>query len=213
MEVSTSDKVRDQLGRILASSQLSGSSVLSEFLNYIVHETLEGRGNELKEYTIGVHALRKDPDFNPQLDSIVRIHAGRLRRALKEYYYEEGLNDPILIVIPKGSYVPLFEQRAADGSSPFPEAESEKRSDREKNPQFDPNYAPVLNEAVNLNYRPSVAVLPFRKNGTEDTLEYFVKSIGEFLCTELTHFDNLKVMSYYSADIVQSWPADIRKIG
>lgn len=210
MEVVTTDMVSSQLTRILSSSQLSGSNVLSEFLSFIVHETLEGRGHELKEYTIGVNALRKEPDFNPQLDSIVRIHAGRLRRALKEYYYEEGLNDPILIAIPKGSYVPVFEPRSADGNSIFNDAESDKKDERPKDAAVDLG---VGAEHFAFNYRPSIAVLPFRKNGNADSLEYFVKSIGEFLCTELTHFDNLKVMSYYSADIPNNWPSDIRKIG
>ena len=69
---------------------------------------LEGL-RDLKEYTIGVQALKKEADFNPQIDSIVRIHAGRLRRVLKEYYYEEGKDDPIVISIPKGSYAPNFK--------------------------------------------------------------------------------------------------------
>ncbi|HZI25171.1 MAG TPA: hypothetical protein VFD46_08850, partial [Chryseolinea sp.] len=111
MQNFTSKEILTQLSRVLASSQLSGSNVLSEFLNFIVRETLSGRGDELKEYTIGVHALKKESDFNPQLDSIVRIHAGRLRRALKEYYYEEGSGDRVMIIIPKGSYVPSFELR------------------------------------------------------------------------------------------------------
>jgi hypothetical protein len=45
------------------------------------------------------------------LDAIVRIHAGRLRRALKEYYYDAGKNDPIVIEIPKGSYIPVFQPK------------------------------------------------------------------------------------------------------
>ena len=87
MQNFTNKEILAQLARLLSSSQLSGSNVLSEFLNFIVREALEGRGDELKEYTIGVHALKKEADFNPQLDSIVRIHAGRLRRALKAVSY------------------------------------------------------------------------------------------------------------------------------
>lgn len=45
-------------------------------------ETLNGNEQSLKEYIIGVNVLKKDPDFNPQIDSIVRIHAGRLRKYL-----------------------------------------------------------------------------------------------------------------------------------
>ncbi len=90
MEKFTHNRIIDQVNRILTSSQIYNSNVLTEFLKYIINETLEGRSGELKEYTIGVAALRREIDFNPQLDSIVRIHAGRLRRALNDYYHEEG---------------------------------------------------------------------------------------------------------------------------
>ena len=86
-------EIVSQLDRILSSPQISGSAVLSDFLKFVVHEAMDGRGDDLKEYTIGVNALRRDVDFNPQVDSIVRIHAGRLRRAVKEYYYELGVNE------------------------------------------------------------------------------------------------------------------------
>ncbi|HEY3405611.1 MAG TPA: tetratricopeptide repeat protein [Ohtaekwangia sp.] len=215
MEISTGEKVRDQLARVLLSHQLSGSSVLSEFLNYIVHETLEGRGNELKEYTIGVHALHKDADFNPQLDSIVRIHAGRLRRALKEYYYEEGAHDPMVIIIPKGSYVPVFETRSADSPLYVQESDaSEKAKERRSSTVKEfIQKAPALPRVSELGNRPAVAVLPFKKIGSGEAVDYLVKGMGEFLCTELTRFDNLKIISNYSADYVVSWPGDIRKIG
>src|SRR6186713_1172559 len=100
-----------QLNRILASEQFVKAEILAAFLKYVVTETVGGKSNELKEYTIGVNALKREVGFNPQLDSIVRIHAGRLRRALKDYYQEGGCTDPIIISIPKGTYVPVFEDR------------------------------------------------------------------------------------------------------
>ena len=108
MEIVTNEKVRMHLQRILKTRSFADSIVLTRFLTFIVNETLEGRSHELKEYTIAVNALKKDPDFNPQIDSIVRIHAGRLRRALKEYYYERTEKDGVQIVVPKGSYIPAF---------------------------------------------------------------------------------------------------------
>ena len=83
-------EIREQLNRILSTPAFKNSRVLSGFLEFVVEETLAGRDQEIKEYTIGVHVLSRDSDFNPQLDAIVRIHAGRLRRALKEYYHETG---------------------------------------------------------------------------------------------------------------------------
>ena len=158
----TDKEILAQLARLLSSSQLSGSNVLSEFLNFIVRETLEGKGDELKEYTIAVHALKKESDFNPQLDSIVRIHAGRLRRALKEYYYEEGANDRIAIVIPKGSYVPAFELREvalvaqADGLVAN-EISLSSGVDHKKELDEKP-----FGKKLTSNHKFSVAVLPFK---------------------------------------------------
>src|SRR5688572_10967430 len=103
------EDVLAQLRRILDSAQINRYVVLTDFLTFVVNETLAGKSEGLKEYTIGVQALKKESDFNPQVDSIVRIHAGRLRRVLKEYYYEEGKEDPIVISIPKGSYAPTFK--------------------------------------------------------------------------------------------------------
>jgi len=101
-------EVEEQLKRILSSATFNNSRILSCFLQFVVGETLAGREQEIKEYTIAVHVLSRNIDFNPQLDSIVRINAGRLRRALKEYYHEIGTKDPLLIEIPKGNYIPLF---------------------------------------------------------------------------------------------------------
>ncbi|HEX6223590.1 MAG TPA: hypothetical protein VFZ52_04230 [Chryseolinea sp.] len=210
MQNFTSQEILTQLVRVLDSSQLSKSTVLSEFLNFIVRETLSGRGDELKEYTIGVHALKKESDFNPQLDSIVRIHAGRLRRALKEYYYEEGSSDQIIIVIPKGSYVPSFELREALittaneemlSEMPVPLNTTSKDESDDRSPK------------ITSNHKSSIAVLPFKKIGHGEMLKYFAQGIGEYISTELTQFQNFKVVSYYSAGQIASKSADIRTMG
>ena len=82
--------VRTELERILSSKIFKQSYILSNFLRYVVIETIEDHSNEIKEYSIAVKALGKPEDFNPQLDAVVRIHAGRLRRSLHLYYSEEG---------------------------------------------------------------------------------------------------------------------------
>jgi len=213
MQNFTNKEILAQLERLLTSSQLSGSNVLSEFLNFIVRETLEGRGDELKEYTIGVQALKKESDFNPQLDSIVRIHAGRLRRALKEYYYEEGSNDRLTIVIPKGSYVPSFELREPalvaqpDGLVAHEITMSTNVGSKEELEER------PIGKTFTTNHKSSIAVLPFKKIGHGEILKYFSQSIGEYLSTELTLFENLKVISYYSGGNIISQFADIRKTG
>lgn len=82
----------------------------------MVRETLEGKGENLKEYVIATDVLNKSSDFNPQLDAVVRIHAGRLRNLLDKYYLEAGINDPVKISIPKGRYIPLFEYNKIENS-------------------------------------------------------------------------------------------------
>ena len=102
------DAIREQLARILAASGFVKSCKLSDFLRFVVEETVNGRAQEIKQYTVAVEALRHKSDFDPQTDPIVRITAGRLRQALAHYYETVGVQDPISIAIPKGRYVPVF---------------------------------------------------------------------------------------------------------
>ena len=87
------DEVHEQIQRIFDCPAFSVSDILRRFLSYIVDETLYGRSNTIKEYTIAVNVLNKPVSFKPQHDAIVRIHAGRLRRALNYYYKEQGIGD------------------------------------------------------------------------------------------------------------------------
>lgn len=216
MKEPSHENILEQLTLILSSPRFSGSSVLSEFLDFAVRETLDGRGHALKEYTIGVHALGKDPDFNPQLDSIVRIHAGRLRRALKEYYYEDGMHDPIIISIPKGSYIPVFDIRTNLGDDPDARLNGESGRIEFHIPgkQADTNHSSSkgLGKSLPPN-KPSIAVLAFKKIGSGEAANFFSKSISEFLCTELTQFESLKVISFHSSAHAQLGSLGMKDIG
>ena len=104
------DEIQQQLERIFADPVFAVSDILKRFLVFVVEETMQGHSNQIKEYTIGVKVLNKPPSFDPRQDAIVRIHAGRLRRALHLYYREAGASDPLYISIPKGSYLPVFSE-------------------------------------------------------------------------------------------------------
>ncbi|WP_038362000.1 hypothetical protein [Bosea sp. 117] len=104
--------VQRQVERILASAGLKRANRLADFLAYIVEETLEGRQDRIKAYSIGIEVFGRDTAFDPQLDPVVRIEAGRLRRELEYYYLATGRDDPIGVEIPKGGYVPRFFYRA-----------------------------------------------------------------------------------------------------
>jgi hypothetical protein len=112
-----------QLGRILASPEFCSARSRARFLEYVVTRTLAGEEDGLKEYTIGVEVFDRGPEFDPKSDGVVRTQAGLLRRHLERYYEGEGGHDPILIVVPKGHYVPKFQARPASpvhASAPGP---------------------------------------------------------------------------------------------
>src|SRR5829696_3501004 len=103
--------VRAQLDRILASPVFSRSQQLRRFLSFIVEQTLTGQAHTLKEAVLAHEVYGKGPDFDGGSDPVVRVDARRLRDKLREFY--EGRSDPIVISLPKGSYVPVFEVRSA----------------------------------------------------------------------------------------------------
>ena len=78
-----------------------------------MEETLAGRAGRIKAYSVAISVLDRDDTFDPQTDPMVRIEAVQLRRRLERYYLTEGVNDPVIIDLPKGDYVPVF--RAAAG--------------------------------------------------------------------------------------------------
>jgi adenylate cyclase len=105
------DEVRAELERVVSGPALAGSVRLRRFLTYIVERTLAGESGQLKEYAIGVDVFDRDDQYDPRIDSIVRVEAGRLRGKLEEHYKGAGAADPIVISIPRGSYVPVFDGR------------------------------------------------------------------------------------------------------
>jgi TolB-like protein/Tfp pilus assembly protein PilF len=117
------EAIREALERILTSADFSASERNRRFLRYVVEETLAGRADRIKGYSIAVAVFDRDKSFDPQVDPIVRIEAGRLRRSLDHYYLTGGQDDAICITVPKGAYVPVFTARAAAGPTidPLPE--------------------------------------------------------------------------------------------
>jgi tetratricopeptide (TPR) repeat protein len=111
-------EVQAALDRILASESFRTSPQLGAFLRYVVEAALQGRAASIKGYTIAVEALGRDQNFDPQADPIVRVEATRLRRAMERYYAGAGSDDPLVIDLPRGSYVPTFVRRGAPAGPP-----------------------------------------------------------------------------------------------
>jgi tetratricopeptide (TPR) repeat protein len=112
-------EVQAALDRILASESFRTSPQLGAFLRFVVEAALGGRAASLKGYTIGVEALGRDPGFDPQVDPIVRVEATRLRRAMERYYAGAGSDDPVVVDLPRGSYIPTFLRRGARAEPPL----------------------------------------------------------------------------------------------
>jgi adenylate cyclase len=112
------DAVRAQLERILASPGFANAGRLSRFLRFVVERTLDGEGDQLKEYRLGTEVFDRSSDYDPRLDSIVRVEARRLRAKLAEYYDGPGQGDPVVIRVDKGSYTPEFAVPAAAVEAP-----------------------------------------------------------------------------------------------
>ncbi len=107
MELGKEQKI-EQLERVLHSRTLQNSENLKAFLRFVVEKTLADEHVQLKEYTIATEVFGRRSDYDPRIDSVVRVQAGRLRTKLQEYYTAEGKNDQIVIDLPKGHYHPVF---------------------------------------------------------------------------------------------------------
>jgi hypothetical protein len=104
----TPDQCQQQVQRILKSATFRNAATLQQLLQFLTARAIDGGGEDLKEYTIGVEAFGRPQDFDPKTDTIVRVQIHRLRQKLTEYYDADGSRDPVLVEIPKGRYLPSF---------------------------------------------------------------------------------------------------------
>ncbi len=181
--------VRAQLQRILESPEFQRSPLLRDFLQFIVEKTLAGQTHEIKGYTVATQVLGRKADFDAGKDPIVRILAGRLRRALERYYATRGRPDPVWIDIPKGAYVPVFQEGLGDG---FPGPAD-----------------PVLA----LPAGPAVAVMPLLNLTGDREQEYFADGLAEELTSELARYQDLRVIAYQSTLRWKGREHDVREVG
>ena len=97
--------------RVAASQILQKSPKLREFLLYVCETTLRNHLEDVREQQIGVHVFNRRPDYNMSEDSIVRVQARELRKRLAFYFDTDGKDEPLVISIPKGAYIPVFAPR------------------------------------------------------------------------------------------------------
>lgn len=187
--------IRQQLDRILASPEFHATDKMRDFLRFVVEEKLAGRSHKLKGYTIALEVFGRGEDFDATNDPIVRIQAGRLRRALDRYYLAAGAHDPILIDIPKGRYIPRFS--ALPGPSAHPQAQAAR-------------------DAVTRPDRPgtpSIAVLPFQDLVGDPDRVPLATGLTEDLITELARFQDIAVIACHAPEPSSGLPANPVEIG
>jgi hypothetical protein len=107
MELGREQKL-EHLEKVLSSRTLQNSESLKAFLRFVVEKAVDDQEAYLKEYTIATEVFGRDSDYDPRIDSVVRVQAGRLRTKLQEYYAGEGKADEVIIDLPKGHYHPVF---------------------------------------------------------------------------------------------------------
>ena len=104
--------------RVAASRQFSRAPQLHDILVYICRRALSDPSACIKEHEIGCDALGRRADFNTNEDNIVRVQISHLRKKLDEYFATDGKDEPLLITVPKGAYMPRFEVRVEPAPAP-----------------------------------------------------------------------------------------------
>ena len=187
------ETIRLQLERILQSAEFRASDKQRKFLSFVVDETLEDRASQLKGYTIALSVYGRTEKFDPQVDPIVRVEAGRLRRALEHYYLTSGENDPMHIKIPKGGYVPTFHTVQIPPSGA--KTHTSKRKDSTPTTGL------------------SVAVMPLINLTGDKEKDYFVDGLTEELSFELARYQDFQVIASQSTMRFKGQKVDFNDVG
>ena len=195
--------IHEQLVRILNSGPFHQSQRRQRFLEYLVNETLAGRGERLKAYNVALEVFERPETFDPTVDPLVRIEAARLREKLREYYGTEGQSDAIHIDLPKGTYAPLIEFR--EGEQPVKSVSKRRRRWQTTVPVLAlilmlgavgawltrDLWGPAPKGAaehpvLGMPEGPTIAVLPFLNLSGDANQEYFSDGLTEDLMTALS---------------------------
>jgi TolB-like protein/Flp pilus assembly protein TadD len=219
--VPTPEAIRDQVARIVASSGFVSAGRLAPFLGFVVDRMLAGE--PIKESLVGVAVFGRPADYDPRLDPIVRVEARRLRLRLAEYYAGPGAQDPVLVDLPKGGYLPVFAYRedtvalGTEGLLPVPLTTGRRRR----------WWWPVLALAILalvvgggllLSHHPeapqtSVAVLPFVNLSDDARDQYFSEGLTEEIIDRLARIRGLRVVARSSSFQWKGSAQDLREVG
>jgi len=97
--------------RVLEGRMFRRAPAMRAFLLHITDQALSGHAESLKEQVIGAIVLGRKGNYDPAIDNIVRVRAHELRERLERHFASEGAEEPVIITVPKGSYIPEFVPR------------------------------------------------------------------------------------------------------
>ena len=150
--------VQEQLERILANPLFRNSRRYPNLLRYVVEQTLQGQTAQLKERTLGIEVFGREPDYDTNLDPVVRTTAGEIRKRIAQYYHEPGRENEIRIDLPLGSYVPEIRIPGAD-PRPFPTAAPQALLRVAEAPAIESQSTPVRQQAIPMRRWLTAALL------------------------------------------------------
>jgi TolB-like protein/tetratricopeptide (TPR) repeat protein len=237
----SSELIHREMEKVIASRTFRTAAAQRSFLRYVVTETISGRADQLKEYSIGVAVFQKKEVFDPRLDSIVRTEAHKLRARLDKYYELEGKEDALQIEIPVGKYAPIFKH----ATDRVPCTEPDLSADQVKPAEvkevtvthrvhagidrfedsgllFSAGFYPlesfpeqVLEPRLETsNQRTArIAVLPFMNRSESISDEFFSDGLTDELTHALTRVPGLEVVARTSAFQFKGQIVDVRDIG
>lgn len=162
-----------QLERVLGSDDFRVSARNRSFLRYVTEQRLAGHEDSIKAYSIACNVFGRPTTFDPKEDPIVRIEAGKLRKALERYYLTAGTSDPLRIEIPKGTYVPVFRPATRSANSTHEE---------------------TADHGV-----PRIAVLPFALLNDDPSQSHFATGLSAEIAAALGAYPSVVVTSGYEA--------------
>jgi serine/threonine-protein kinase len=211
-------EIREELDRILADFALSGAHRRRRLLRFLVEKTLDDPSEPLKESVIATEVFDREPGYDPQIDSVVRVEIGRLRARLSEYYEKPGANAPVRIEIPRGTYRPTFIFREAEVVQLSPSAPPVNKQSFWK-----PALAAVLALAAivvaiavwwgRASPPAAIAVLPFLNLSGDPADNYLADGVSEELTETLAESSDLRVVARTSAFQYKGKNVDVGEIG
>ncbi len=223
--------IRASLQCLIGSQTFRAARAQRNFLSYVVEETLAGRGDLIKEYSIGVEVFGRGKSFDPRVNNIVRAEATRLRSKLAKYYETEGKDSSLRIELPKGGYAPIFIDKSSLTPPPVTTSELGEEAVRTLPDSrgwkmtaialmvvlFAGIFALLVSRIRPANQPslegPSVAVLPFVNLSGNKEDEFFSDGLTDELIDTLGRVRGLQVVARTSAFQFKGKIADVRQIG